>query len=80
MDHVSLTEFLMWCSVVNGSLLGFWLICWMMMPDVIYKLHSHWFSLPREQFNLALYCFFGLLKIFFIIFNLVPYLALRIMT
>jgi hypothetical protein len=47
-------------------------------PDFVYRLQSRWFPLPRESFNVVIYSFLGLFKIFFIIFNVVPYLALLI--
>jgi hypothetical protein len=37
-----------------------------------------WFPIPRETFNVLIYGFLGLFKIFFLTFNLVPYLALLI--
>jgi len=46
--------------------------------DWVYSIHSKWFHIPREAFNIALYSFLGLFKIMFFIFNLVPYLALLI--
>ena len=46
--------------------------------DWVYSIHSKWFHIPREAFNITLYSFMGLFKIMFFIFNLVPYLALLI--
>jgi hypothetical protein len=48
----------------------------MFAPDLVYRLQSIWFPLPRATFDLAIYAFIGLFKIFFLVFNLVPYLAL----
>ena len=42
-------------------------------------MHSKWFPLSRDAFNIALYSFLGLFKIFVLGFNLVPYVALVIM-
>ena len=41
-------------------------------------MHSRWFPISREAFNLAIYSFIGLYKMFILGFNLVPYVALVI--
>jgi hypothetical protein len=76
MDLPTLTSFFMWCSIINGGLLILWNVCCMFAPDLVYRLQSIWFPLPRATFDVAIYAFIGLFKIFFLVFNLVPYLAL----
>ena len=78
MDIQTLTTFFMWCTILNGSLLILIAIIFLVAPDLIYRKHKMWFAISRDQFNLASYCFLGLFKIFFIVFNLVPYVALLI--
>ena len=39
---------------------------------------SVFFPIPRDRFDLMIYGFVGLFKLFFIVFSLVPYLALLI--
>ena len=75
----TLTTFFMWCTILNGALLVFWTILCMSAPDLVYRTQSKWFPIPRETFNVIIYSFLGLFKIFFLVFNLVPYLALLIM-
>lgn len=48
------------------------------IPDCVYRTQNRWFPLPRETFNVLIYSLLGLFKIFFLVFNLVPYLALVI--
>ncbi|ABA89797.1 hypothetical protein Pcar_2559 [Syntrophotalea carbinolica DSM 2380] len=72
-------EFFMWCTIINGILLIFSALMCAFAGDWIYRLHGRLFSLPRESFNVVLYAFIGVFKIFFIVFNLVPYLALEIL-
>ena len=48
----------------------------MLAPDLVYRIQSRWFPISRESFNLVIYSFIGLFKIFFLMFNLVPYIAL----
>jgi len=78
MDIEFVTAFFMWCSIINGGLLLFWTLMWMLSPNLVYKTQSSWFPMPREQFDLVMYKFIGLFKIMFLVFNLVPYLALQI--
>jgi hypothetical protein len=47
-------------------------------PDLVYLTQSKWFPIPRETFNVVVYSFIGLFKIVFIVFNVVPYIALLI--
>ncbi len=41
-------------------------------------MQSKWFPISRAAFNVAIYSFIGLFKMFLLAFNLVPYLALAI--
>jgi hypothetical protein len=46
--------------------------------DWIYMTHQKWFDLSVQQFDVVNYCGMGLFKMFIFVFNLVPYLALRL--
>ncbi|MHC4646213.1 MAG: DUF6868 family protein [Planctomycetota bacterium] len=46
--------------------------------DWVYRIHSKWFSISRETFNVAIYSFIGIYKIFVFVFNLIPCIALLI--
>jgi Family of unknown function (DUF6868) len=76
MDIQTLTSFFMWCSIINGGILILWIGICMFAPDLVYRTQSLWFSIPRATFDVVIYAFIGLFKIFFLVFNLVPYLAL----
>lgn len=78
MDVQALTTFFMWCTIINGSLLLFWVAICVLAPDILYRTQSKLFPLQRETFTVALYSFLGLFKIFFLIFNVVPFVALLI--
>jgi len=78
MDIQTLTTFFMWCTIINlGLLILSSLVC-IFFGDFSYRMNNRFFSIPREAFNVALVCFFGLFKIFVIVFNLAPYVALLI--
>ena len=78
MDIQTLTSFFMWCTIMNGALLLLWTTFCIFAPDLVYLTQSKWFSIPRETFNVVVYSFIGLFKIVFIVFNVVPYIALLI--
>lgn len=78
MDIQLLTEFFMWCTIINGGLLIFWTIMLMSAPNLVYSTQSKFFPIPRETFSVVMYSFLGLFKIFFLVFNVVPYFALLI--
>ena len=79
MDIPTLTTFLMWCTILNGGLLMLWTIAIYAMPDLVYRMHKKWFPMSREIWGVVIYCFLGGFKVVFIIFNLVPLVALLIM-
>ncbi len=79
MDIQTLTTFFMWCTIINGGILILWGVFCMFAADLVYRTHSKWFPMPRETFNVVIYSFLGVFKIFVIMFNVVPYIALRIM-
>ena len=78
MDIQTLTTFFMFCTIINGALLTLWITIFMLAPDLVYRTQSKWFPLPRETFNVVFYSFLGLFKIVFLVFNVVPYVALLI--
>jgi len=74
----TVTTFFMWCTIIDGSLLVLWTTMCIVAPDVVYRMQSKWFPIPREIFNVVIYSFLGLFKIVFLVFNVVPYVALLI--
>ncbi len=78
MSIPTLTAFFMWCTIINGGLLALWTSTFMVAPDLVYRTQSKWFPIPRETFDIVLYAFLGLFKIVFLVFNVVPYVALLI--
>ncbi len=78
MDIQTLTGFCMWCTILNGGLLILSFLICALAGDWVYQMHSKWFPMPRETFNVVIYSFIGLFKIIFLIFNVVPYVALLI--
>jgi hypothetical protein len=69
---------LLWCTVINYGVLILWWLCFLFAHDWMYGLHSRWFHLSVEQFDALHYAGMALYKIGILLFNLVPYIALRL--
>ena len=78
MDIDSIRAFFMWCTTLNVALLLFSSLICIYAGDWVYQMHSKWFTIPRDTFNVVLYSFIGLFKILFFMFNVIPYVALLI--
>jgi hypothetical protein len=71
-------DVLAWATVINFTLLIFWFLFFSLAHDWIYKCHGKWFTLPVENFDAIHYAGMAFFKLCIFLFNLVPYLALRI--
>lgn len=69
---------LAWSAVMNYALLIVWFLVFSLGHDWVYKLHSKWFTLSLEKFDAMHYASMAFFKLSIFLFNLVPYLALRI--
>lgn len=74
----TLREFLLWNMVINVGLLIFSSLMILAMRDWVYRLHGKMFRLPEEKIASAMYKIIAFYKIIIIVFNVVPYIALRI--
>ena len=79
MTLAQLREFFMWCSIINGALLLLSLVVFVAGREWAYRMHCRFFPMSKDAFVLVLYCGTGLLKILFLVFNLVPWIALLIL-
>lgn len=79
MDIQTLATFFKWCTIFNVGILAFWSFFIIVIPDFVYRTQSKWFLISRQNFDLVMYSFLGLFKALFIIFCLVPWLALLVM-
>ncbi len=67
-----------WCTLINIVLLLWWLLFMALAHDLVYRIHGKWFKLSADQFAGIHYKGMLYFKLCIVIFNLVPYLALRI--
>ncbi len=78
MDTGTLTDFFMWCTIINGSIYILWVMFLVFTPDLVYRIQSKFFPMPRETYNVVIYSFLGAFKLLFMFFNVVPYVSLLI--
>lgn len=68
---------LLWkCLVINFFFLIILSLA-VFFSEEIYAIHSRWFLASKEEFVTYIYYIVGFYKIAWIFFNVVPYLALR---
>jgi len=77
MNIETLTDFFMWCSIINIGLFTFWALWMILTPDLVYKLQTKFFPLEREAYDKIIYAFMGAYKLFILVFNLIPFIVLR---
>lgn len=75
-----LREMLFWCAVLNMSGMLFALVMFAAAGDLIHRIHGYFFTMSRQSFDTTVYASLGIYKILIFIFNIVPYIALRIVT
>ena len=80
MNAELIRAFFGWCTLINMAFLMLSFVLTVALQNVIYKHHGRWFAMSRETFNVVIYSYIGVYKILIIAFNLVPYIALCILT
>jgi hypothetical protein len=79
-DLQTVTTFLGWCSIINVGLFTYAAIMVIVFNSLIKKLHSKLLHIAPDRLNELYFKFLGHYKLAIIVFNLVPYCALKIMT
>ena len=69
---------LLWCFVINMGLLLWWFLVFTLAHDLMYRFHGKWFKLSVGTFDAIHYAGMAFFKLFIILFNVVPYIALLI--
>lgn len=78
MSIPTLTTFFMWCTILNAIILIVWALVFGFASSFTYRIQTKLFPMPRESFNVIVYSAFAMYRIVFVVFNLVPYVALLI--
>jgi len=76
----SLTTFFGWCSILNIGMLVFYSFMIMVLRDWMAGIHNKIFGITKEVAIRKYFSFVVKYKILTIIFSIVPYFALKIMS
>jgi len=71
-------ELLGWCTMINIGLLLFWFVMLAAARDWVYRVHTIWFKISREQFDATHYAGMTYFKLGIFLLNLTPWIALSI--
>jgi hypothetical protein len=74
----TLRRMVLWCAVINYGVLLVWFLFFIFAHDSIYLLHSRWFRLSVEQFDMLHYAGMSIYKLGILLLNVAPYIALYI--
>lgn len=72
-------QVLAWCSLFNLLILMAWFVGFLLAGDGMYRMHGKLFSISRETFDAVHYGSMAFFKLTVVVFNLVPYLVLRML-
>jgi hypothetical protein len=78
MDIITVRTFFLWCTIINVVILIGSSLVYVFVADWVYSIHGRLFHVSRDTFNTLFYSFIAFYKILFLVFNLVPYIALLI--
>ena len=78
MDIQTLTQFFMWCTIINATMFALAVLMCSAAGNFVYRTQTALFPMSRETFTVVIYSFFGLYKLLIILFNFTPLIALLI--
>ncbi len=79
MDIETLTVFFGWMTIVNMGLLLLSTVILLLVKGLAIKIHSKMFGLDAKDLRRAYFQYLANFKILVLIFNLAPYIVLKIM-
>jgi hypothetical protein len=60
------------------GVLMLWFLVFVFARDFVFGIHTRWFKITKERFDEIHYTMMGYYKLIVFVFNVIPYLALRI--
>ncbi len=73
-----LTGFLGWCTVINTGVLLLATLALILMRDFTVRVHAGLFNLEKRVLEEQYFQYLAQYKLLIVMFNLVPYIALRL--
>ena len=78
MNITAAKAFFLWCTIINVVVLILSFLVCIFLGDFCYRMSSKWFSISKETFDIVIFSFIALYKLFILAFNIAPYIALVI--
>jgi len=78
MNIDQLRQFFGVCSIINVGLMALSFVIMAFGLNWVHRMHGKLFPMSKEAFTIIMYSFMGIFKLFIIVFNIVPYLALSL--
>jgi hypothetical protein len=75
-----LRDTLLYCAIINYAVILLWFLVFCFAHGWIYRLHRRWFRLSIEQFDTVHYAGLAVYKVGILLLNVVPYLALVLLS
>ena len=79
MNITQLADFLLYCALVNYSILIIWFLAFVFAKGWMKSLHGRWFTLSDQSFDAMHYGSMAVYKIGILLLNLAPYIALKLL-
>lgn len=76
----TLSALLGWSTIINYAVVLVWFLFFCCAHDFMYRMHGRWFNLRLDAFDALHYGLIGFYKLMIIVLNLVPWLAIQIIT
>ena len=67
-----------WCTLINAGMFAVWSLAFIFAHDLVFKVHTRRFKISEERFDEIHYTMMGYYKLAVVLFNLAPYLVLRL--
>ena len=74
-----LTELFKWMTILNIGIFITSALLGMVLRDLVCRMHGKLFGIDEGQVSIVLYGYLGVLRIFVIVFSIVPYISLLIL-
>ncbi len=72
-----MTALLGWCAVLNSAMLALFTLIMLVDRGYIAAFHARLLGLPQERIKNQYFSFLATYKLFVLVFNIVPYAALK---
>jgi hypothetical protein len=80
MNAESIRGFFAWCTVVNGAILLLWIVLYLVAKGMLIDISGRFLGVSEDKAVWLNFAGIGFYKLAILFFNLVPYIALRIVT